>query len=67
MKKYYSFETAFISLRDELRRFLKEHGFYYELSGAFGFYHFEILLAPAEVQKVNDFLDSVTITERKEK
>jgi hypothetical protein len=61
MKKYYNFETRFISLRDSLRAFLQDSGVYYELSGAYSYYHFEILVDSAELEKVNAFLDSVTI------
>ena len=62
-KKYYSFDTRFISLRDKLRAFLHESGIYYELSGAYSYYHFEILANAEELDKTNIFLDSVTITE----
>ncbi len=62
-KKYYNFETRFISLRDALRAFLQDNGIYYELSGAYSYYHFEILAAPVELETVNTFLDSQTITE----
>ena len=64
MRKWYSFETRFISLRDELRNFLKESGIKYELSGCFGSYHFEILCNSAELEAVNDWLDANTITEK---
>ena len=63
MKKYYNFETMFTSLRDELRSYLKNNNIYYELSKAYQYYHFEILASPAEVEKVNNFIDSVSITE----
>lgn len=63
MKKYYNFETMYISLRDELRSYLKDNNIYYELSKAYTYYHFEILASPAEVEKVNNFIDSVSITE----
>ena len=61
MKKYYSFETMFTSLKNELAKFLKENGIYYELSGTTASYHFEILLDSDETQKVNDWLDEHTI------
>ena len=54
MRKWYNFETRFISLRDDLRDFLKESGIKYELSGAFN---------SAELEKVNNWLDKNTITE----
>lgn len=62
-KKYYNFDTRFISLRDVLRGFLKENNIYYELSGAASYYHFEILASPQDAEKINNFIDSMTITE----
>lgn len=62
-RKYYSFETRFLSLRDELSIFLKLHGIYYELSGGNSFYRFEVLCNEDEVKIVNNFLDGVSITE----
>lgn len=64
VKRFYWFETAFLSLRDELRDFLKENGFYYELSGGSGLWHFEIELSPEQLAVVNAFLDDHTITEK---
>jgi len=65
MRKWYNFETRFITLRDDLRDFLKESGIKYELSGisAAEGYHFEILCNSAELEKVNNWLDENTITE----
>ena len=40
MKKWYNFETAFLSLADCLSAYLKRKGIYYERSGAYGNYHF---------------------------
>ena len=62
MKKYYNFETRFISLRDALREYLHNNNIYYELSGAYSYYHFEILANNEELEKTNSFLDSITIT-----
>lgn len=64
-KKFYNFETRFRTLKDELRSFLKDNGIYYELSECFGGWHFEIKLSSDEVEIVNNFLDSITITEEK--
>lgn len=61
--KFYNFETRFISLRDELRRYLQENGIYYELSGGFSFYHFEIKTDSAGAARINEFLDTITIKE----
>lgn len=63
-KKWYNFETRFISLRDEIGQFLKDNKIKYELSGAYSFYHFEILASCEEAEKINSFIDSVTITEQ---
>ena len=63
MRKYYNFDTAFSSLRDQLREYLKSNNIYYELSGARAAYHFEILLNPVELAAANAFLDSITINE----
>jgi len=60
-KKYYNFETMFISLRDLLRQFLHDNNIYYELSSAAAHYHFEILASPEECKKINLFLDDNTI------
>ena len=62
MKKYYNFDTRFISLRDKLREYLHNNNIYYELSGAYSYYHFEILATNEELEKTNSFLDSITIT-----
>lgn len=62
-KKYYSFETRFISLRDALREYLKNNDIFFELSGAYSYYHFEILASPEQLEKINNFLDSQIITE----
>ena len=62
-KKYYNFETRFISLRDNLREYLKNNNIYYELSGAYSFYHFEVLASEEDVAKINTFLDTITINE----
>ena len=60
-KKYYNFDTRFISLRDALRQYLKDNNIYYELSGAYSYYHFEVLANEKELISVNNFLDSITI------
>ena len=63
MKKYYNFDTRFISLRDALRTYLHNNGIYYELRGAYSYYHFEILANATELEKVNAFLDANLIME----
>lgn len=59
--KWYNLETRFRSLKDELRSYLHENGIYYELSGGAGFWHFEIKTDPAGAEKINTFIDSITI------
>lgn len=61
MKKWYNFETAFVSLADSLSAYLKRNGIYYERSGAYGNYHFEILTDENSVISINAFLDANTI------
>ena len=63
MKKWYNFETAFVSLADGLSAYLKRKGIYYERSGAYGNYHFEILADGNDVNAINAFLDENTFTE----
>ena len=63
MKKWYNFETAFVTLADRLSAYLKRNGIYYERSGAFGNYHFEILADENDVNAINAFLDENTIPE----
>lgn len=55
--KWYNFETMVCGLKDALREHLKTIGIKYELSGCGKGWHFEILLAPNEVDMVNRWLD----------
>ena len=61
--KYYSFETSFHSLKEQLREFLIKNGFKFEISGEPGFWHFEILLDESGVKTVNKWIDENRITE----
>ena len=61
MKKWYNFETSFVSLADSLSAHLKRNCIYYERSGAYGNYHFEILADENGVISINSFLDENTI------
>ena len=63
MKKWYNFEMSFVTLANDLSAFLKRSGIYYERSGAFGNYHFEVLADMDDVVTVNAFLDVHTIQE----
>ena len=68
MKKYYSFNTMFSSLKNGLIALLKTNNIYYEISDGRGIYdaamiwHFEILAAPADVELINAWIDENTIT-----
>lgn len=62
---FYNFETAFRSLCDALREYLKESGIYYELSGGAGFWHFEIKTDERGAERINAFLNTQIITEVK--
>lgn len=59
MKKWYNFETSFVELANELSAFLKRRGIYYERSGAFGNYHFEVLADMDGVVAVNALLTHI--------
>ena len=59
--KYYNFETMFLSLAEKLKEFLENELIHFEISGAGAYYHFEILTDPAGAEKVNNFIDSVSI------
>lgn len=61
MKKWYNFETAFVTLADSLSAYLKRNGIYYERSGAYGNYHFEILTDENGVISLNAFLGDNTV------
>jgi hypothetical protein len=68
MKKYYSFNTMFRSLKDGLTALLKTNNIYYEISDGRGPYdaamiwRFEILASPADVELINAWIDENTIT-----
>lgn len=63
MKKWYNFETSFRSLADDLSVAMKREDIYYERSGAFGNYHFEIYATPDEAETISDWLDVLSIQE----
>jgi hypothetical protein len=60
---YYNFETMFRSLKDKLTAYLKENSIYYELSGAAANWHIEILTDPTGAEKINNYIESITISE----
>lgn len=57
--KWYSFEVYFETIKDELRKYLKENNIYYELSGCFDGWHFEIKMSDEQMKNVNEFLNSI--------
>jgi hypothetical protein len=61
--KYYNFETMWRSLKDLLCKYLKENSIYYELSGAAAGWHIEILTDPTGAQMINNYINSIIITE----
>lgn len=61
-RKWYNFETRFISLRDGMRKYLKDNSIKYELSSAGSYYYFEIYANTMEVEAINTWLDNNTIT-----
>lgn len=63
MEKWYNFETSSVSLAGRLSAFLKRCGIYYERSGAYSNYHFEIVADDKEVIAINAFLDANTMME----
>lgn len=63
--KYYNFETMFLSLKNELIKFLDacENVLAYEVGRAGSYYHFEILTDHTGAAAINNFIDSVSIRE----
>lgn len=59
--KWYSFETSFVSLKNQLTEYLKKYNVTFEVSGAYSYYHFEILTDADGATEINHFLDTVTI------
>ena len=60
-KKWYSFETLFIGLAEQLKEMLDDEVIYYEVSGVGKGYHFEILADGFERRLINGFLDDECI------
>ena len=62
--KYYIFNTMFRSLKDKLTEFLKDNNIYFEVSGrAAANWRFEILTDVNGAEMINNFIDSISITE----
>lgn len=64
--KDFSFETIFTSLRNDLITFLKENFYSFELAGNTGDYHFIITTNDEGARKINDFLDTRSLTEERQ-
>lgn len=64
MRKWYNFETRFITLRDAMRKYLKDNSIKYELSGAGSYYHFEIYANSTEAEAINNWIDNNSITNK---
>ena len=61
--KYYSFYTAYRSLKEDLSKHLKNSGIYYELAGEAGAWYFSILTDEAGASQINQFIESLSIWE----
>lgn len=59
MKTWRNFETMNPTIKHELILWLKKNDIYYEVSGCFDGWHFEILCNDRECKNANRFLDSV--------
>lgn len=57
--KFYGFNTTSENIKNALRAFLKQNNIYYELSGCFNGWHFEVQVDENGLQKVNDQLDEI--------
>ena len=58
-RKFYSYETFNREIKDKLREFLHNNNIYYELSGCWNGWHFEIKCNENELKICNNFLDSI--------
>lgn len=56
---WYGFTTFSATVRDRLREFLRGNMVYYELSGCYDGFHFEIKCSEDELREINDFLDLI--------
>ena len=55
-RKWYNFETIFMSAAEKLHDFLQERNIKHEISAVGDFYHFEIELDETEKQIVEEYL-----------
>lgn len=61
MKKYYNFETMFVSMAKRVTDYLNYLKLDYELSKADKYYHFEILCKEEQAIIINNYIDSISI------
>lgn len=64
MRKWYNFETRFVTLRDAMREYLNVNSIKFEVSGNGSYYHFEIYANNAEAEAINNWIDSNSITNK---
>ena len=62
-RRWMWYETLFITVKERLAEFLKEHNIYYEVSGMNPGYHFEILVNDYEAQDIDYILAEDAIVE----
>lgn len=57
--KWYNVELFDKEEKEKFSRFLKENGVYYECSGCFHGWHFEVKTEPENVEKLNELLENL--------
>lgn len=62
--KWYNYETMFVTLADALSKYLKSLNIYYERSGCFGGYHFEIYATEKQASDIDKWILKDAITEQ---
>lgn len=58
-KRWQWYSTIFENVRDEFRKFLKLNGIYYECSGGFSGYNFEVKASNAQFDCIDNFWNDV--------
>ena len=59
MPSVYSFETPKRTVADALSHFLTLNGVQYERSGCYSGYYFSVTATPAEVDRIDNYLDAI--------
>ena len=62
-RRWMWYETLFLSVKERLAEFLKDHGIKYEVSGMSPGYHFEIYVNDYEAQDIDYVLAEDAIVE----